>query len=283
MNEGFGKTMINVFVAAGVFYVAVVVLMYAMQRNLMYFPDSRKPFPAASGMPDMREVSITTEDGLILLAWAAPPGTQGMPTVVLFHGNAGNIGHRGFKARLFLDAGFGLVLAEYRGYGGNPGEPSEEGFYADGRAVMAALPSLGVPSNQVVLYGESLGTGVAVKMAAEAAQAGTPVAALVLEAPFTSTADTGAVHYPFLPVHLLMKDRYASIERIADVSAPVFVVHGEQDRTVPQKLGRQLFEAAQEPKEALWLATAGHNDVFEHGAGPAVIDFLRRYVSGAAK
>jgi len=282
MSKGFKTAMINVFVAAGVFYVAVVVLMYVLQRNIMYHPHVPKPTRAESGVADMEEVRFSTKDGLELFAWYAASKEAAKPTVVLFHGNAGSLGDRGFKARVFLDAGFGVMLVEYRGYSQNPGAPTEQGLYADGRAAVAYLKGLGLKGADMVLYGESLGTGVVSQLAAEAAEAGDAAAAVVLEAPFTSTVDAGATHYPFLPVRLLMKDRYDSLSRIASIQAPLFIVHGEKDWTVPQHLGRRLFDAAQDPKEALWIPKAGHNDVFDFGAGPAVLNFLERAVQHRA-
>lgn len=278
MHKGIQTAMINVFVAAGVFYVAVVVMMYVMQRNVMYFTTDPKPTPAQSGVAEMQEVQVRTEDGLDLIAWHAPPAKQGLPTVVLFHGNAGTLGDRGFKARVFLDAGYGVVLAEYRGYAGNPGSPDEQGLYADARAALAYLHAQGLKATDIVIYGESLGTGVSTQMAAEAAAQGQPFAAVILEAPFSSTVDAGAAHYPFLPVRWLMKDRYMSIERIAGIDAPLMIVHGDQDWTVPQRLGRKLFDAAAEPKEALWIEGAAHNDLFDFGAGAAALAFLKRHV-----
>ena len=281
MYKRLSSAMITVFAVAGLIYVTVVAVMYMLQRDFMYFPNAPKPTRVASGVRDMVEVTFETPDGEELFAWYAAAKVPGKPTVVLFHGNAGTLGDRGYKARLFLDAGYGAMLVEYRGFSGNLGEPTEEGLYNDARGALGYLDSLGVSGRELILYGESLGTGVATKMAAEAAKRGEPVAAVILEAPFTSTADAGAYHYPFLPVHWLMKDRYRSVARIADIDAPLFVVHGEKDTTVPFRLGKRLFAAAREPKDALWLPDASHNDVFEFGAGPAMLAFLDRALSKA--
>ncbi|MGF1640179.1 MAG: alpha/beta hydrolase, partial [Rhodospirillales bacterium] len=166
-------------VAAG--YVVVVGAMFAFQRSMLYLPSTTTPLPATSGVPEMRPVGLVTADGLDLVAWYRP-AAEGHPTIVYFHGNGGHIGHRGSKVRPYLDAGYGLLLVSYRGYGGNPGRPSEEGLYRDGRAALAFLGTHGVPPARTVLYGESLGTGVAVHIAAERARAMQPVGALVLEA-----------------------------------------------------------------------------------------------------
>ncbi|PHS76859.1 MAG: alpha/beta hydrolase [Rhodospirillaceae bacterium] len=272
--KGVPKIMVQFFTTIVVFYCVLVVGMYLLQRNFLYHPDNFTPSPAESGVPDMAEIQITTEDGLNLLAWAQAPSIEGQPWVALFHGNAGTLGSRGHKAKVFLDAGFGVLLAEYRGFSGNPGAPTEAGLMMDARAALAYLANLGGSGQNLVLYGESLGTGVATAMAVEAAGHGKPVRTVILEAPFTSTVDVGAGHYPFLPVSLLMKDRFDSLSRIKDISAPLFLVHGDQDWTVPQKLGRKLFAAANEPKVAKWMEGAGHNDLFTPENTNAMIEFI---------
>jgi len=277
-------TMLQVFTTVAVVYVAVLGVMVVFQRSFLYYPGAREATPAQSGVPEMQTVHITTEDGLHLLAWVQPPApvpTQepeaGKPWVVIFHGNAGTLAGRAFKARQFLDAGYGVLLVEYRGYGGNPGSPTEAGLFLDARAALAYLAAQGVSGKKLVLYGESLGTGVVVAMAAEVAQAGNPVAAVLLEAPFTSTVDVAARHYPFFPVRLLMKDRFDSLSRIQGIQAPLFIAHGARDGTVPQDLGRKLFAAAVEPKDALWLDGAEHNDLFDYGLGAASVLFLKSH------
>lgn len=274
---GVPKIMVQFFTTIVVFYCVLVAGMYLLQRNFLYHPDNFTPSPAESGVPDMTQIQITTEDGLDLFAWAQPPSMEGQPWVVLFHGNAGTLGSRGYKAKVFLDAGFGVLLAEYRGYSGNPGTPTESGLLMDARAALAYLANLGGAGQNLVLYGESLGTGVATAMAVEAAGHGKPVRTVILEAPFTSTVDVGAGHYPFLPVSLLMKDRFDSLSKIKDLQAPLFIIHGDQDWTVPQKLGRKLFEAAMEPKVAKWVEGARHNDLFTPESSTQMIEFIGQY------
>ena len=255
-------------------YLAVVGALYVFQRNLLYLPSTSVPVVARSAVPEMRPVTLHTSDGLDLLSWYHE-AAQGQPTLVYFCGNAGNIGDRGTKVRPYLDSGFGVLLVGYRGYGGNPGSPTEEGLYADGRAALDFLDSEGVSTARTVLYGESLGSGVAVQMAVEKS-AQTPFAALVLEAPFTSVTEVAASHYPFMPVRWLVKDHFDSAAKILDIRTPLFIVHGQRDRTVPTRFGRALFEAAAEPKESRWINGAGHNDVYDFGGAEAVLDFLHR-------
>lgn len=257
------------FTVGAVAYGTVVGCMVMFQRNMVYLPDPTTPAPERWGLDDMVPVMVATADGLRLTGWHRSPTVVGRPTVVLFHGNAGHIGMRGFKVRWYLDAGYGVLLAGYRGYAGNPGSPSEDGLYADARAALDFLAIQGVEGAKLVLYGESLGTGVAVQMATERS-----VGAVVLESPYTSLPAVGARHFPFAPVHSLMWDRFDSLSKIAGIKAPLLVVHGERDGTVPIDIARTLFKAAVEPKRAVYLAEANHNDLYRYGAAEAVLDFL---------
>ncbi|MEQ9558038.1 MAG: alpha/beta hydrolase [Rhodospirillales bacterium] len=258
--------------AAGI-YALVVGLVFLGQRRLMYHPGGVAGAPADAGLPTARALRVATADGLVLLSWYLAP-TPGRPVVLYLHGNAGTIADRAHKARLLADQGIGVMLAEYRGYGGNPGHPTEAGLYADARANLAWLADQGHGAGDTVVYGESLGTGVAVQMVLELAEAGTPARALVLEAPFTAMADAAGVHYPWLPTGLLTRDRYDSSAKIGAVRCPVLVIHGDRDRVVPQDQGKRLFALAAAPKTAAWLPGAGHGDVYDFGAGEAVLDFL---------
>lgn len=251
-------------------YAALVAGCTMLQRSLMYFPDTSLPSPTDAGAPGFQAVTHPTADGLDLVSWYRP-ARKGLATIVYFQGNGGNIAGRIFKTRPLFEAGYGLLLVGYRGYGGNPGQPGEDGLYQDGRAALAFLQAQGVPVEDLVLLGESLGSGVAVRMASE-----TRVRAVILEAPYTSVVDVGQSAYFFLPVGLLLYDRFPSIDLIARIQAPLLVIHGEQDRVIPTRFGRRLFQAASQPKEGHFLADAGHNDLFEHGLTDIELEFLAR-------
>ncbi|MBT3359940.1 MAG: alpha/beta hydrolase [Rhodospirillales bacterium] len=257
-----------------VVYAAIIGAMFLFQSSLLYHPAALLPSPAESGVAEMQLVSLRTEDGLNLKSWYAPP-PKGRPVIVYFCGNAGHIGNRGFKARVLLDASFGVLLVSYRGYGGNPGEPTEEGLYADGRAAMAFLESQDVGPERVVLYGESLGTGVAVHLAYEQARK-LAVVAVVLETPYTSITDVAAAHYPFAPVRLLLKDKFDAISKIAKISSPLLVFHARDDRVIPVRFAQALFGAASQPKKAEWYDLGGHEGLFDGGAGKLVVHFINR-------
>ncbi len=249
---------------------------YVFQRNLIYFPDRTAPDLTNSGLAGVAEATYTTADGVPLLSWYRQPD-PGMPTVLYFHGNAGHIGSRIDKIRPFVAAGYGVLLAGYRGYGGNGGSPGEQGLYADARAAVEFLNARGTAAKDLVLYGESLGSAVATRMAAELSGQAGGVLALVLEAPFTSVVEAAASFYPIFPVRWVLHDRFDSGSIIGRVETPVFILHGENDTTMPIRFGKKLYDRAAQPKESLWIAGAGHNDLFEHGGGAAVLDFIARH------
>ena len=259
-------------IAGVLLYGVAVTALWALQRDLMYFPDDApRVAPSYYSMLDgVVEVTLTTGDGLELAAWYAP-APPGRPTVVLFHGNGGSLRAERYRLKHFVDADMGVMLVAYRGYSGNAGTPTEEGLYADGRAALDWLEANGVDGQSIVLYGVSLGTGVATKMAVER-----DVAAVVLEAPYTSTVDVAAFRFPIVPVDWLMQDRFESLARIRAITEPLLLMHGDADQVIPQRFGLQLFDAANEPKEGFWPTGVGHNDIFDNGGFEAAADFIRR-------
>ena len=252
-------------------YGALIALMYVAQRTLMYFPERVRTAPTAAGFPQAEEVVLDTADGERVIAWHVPP--RGDKTVVLyFHGNGGALQHRIPRFAPLVADGTGLLALSYRGYAGSSGSPSEAGFLNDA-AALYAFAAARYPANRIVLWGESIGSGVAVALAATQ-----PVAAVVLEAPFTSTLDVGAKAYWFAPVRLLMKDTFRSDERIGKVRAPVLILHGERDRVVPFGFGEKLFSLANEPKSLVRFPRGDHNDLDAHGALDAAKKFLSEQV-----
>ena len=275
-GSSLGIIMLNLILGAALLYSFVTVFVFLLQRDFMYFPDKSKPIPAQSVAPEMNVVSYETFDGIDISSWYYPPKDNSFPVVVHFHGNAGNIGDRAARARMLIDNGYGVLLAEYRGYGGNEGTPDEPGLLFDGKAAMDFLDSQGIPPDRIVIYGESLGSGVGVPIAMDMAFDARQVMAVVLEAPFSSAVDVGRAHYRIFPVGLLLKDRFESTPRISAIRAPLLIIHGENDTTVPMKLGQKLFAAALEPKQSAWIVGGGHNNLYEFGAGEIVMDFLNK-------
>jgi fermentation-respiration switch protein FrsA (DUF1100 family) len=262
------KTVLLVAIAA---YLAIVAIMYLAQRGLMYFPYTVRMTPADADFPQAQEVMLRAADGTNVIAWVVPP-KENKPVVLYFHGNGGSVAHRVGRFRRLVDDGTGLVALSYRGYGGSDGSPTEEGLIADARAAYDFARAK-FPDAKIVLWGESLGTGVAVAIAAEK-----NVAAVILESPFTSTADIAFATYPFLPVSLLMKDQFHSDERIGKVKAPLLIMHGARDRVVPLRFGEQLFALANEPKQFVRFPDGGHEDLDRYDHLAAARKFLAQYV-----
>ena len=257
------------FVAA---VAGIVALLWFAQRSLIYFPDSHVPPPAAVGLPHAEIVTFDTEDGLHLAAWFVPAREPARDrTVIVFNGNAGHRGYRAPLAARLAEEGFSTLLVDYRGYGDNPGLPSERGLQRDARAALAYARSRpDVDPSRVIYFGESLGAAVAIALAAEH-----PPAALVLRSPFTSMADIGQHHYPFLPVRWLLRDRYPSIDRIGRIACPILIIAGSVDRVVPPASSMELYEAAPEPRRLVVIEDADHNDE-ALAWGPQVIEEIVR-------
>jgi fermentation-respiration switch protein FrsA (DUF1100 family) len=237
---------------------AVLALVWVMQRRLMYFPSALVPTPTGLGLTGVEPVTFSTTDGLVLSGWfvAASSVSPRAITVLVFNGNAGNRASRAPLAAAFRQRGWQTLLFDYRGYGGNPGTPTEGGLAADSRAARAYLAGRpDVDVSRIVYFGESLGTAVAIDLAGEH-----PPAALVLRSPFTSMVDLGRRHYPLLPVRLFLRDRFQAIDRIRGLRVPVLVIAGERDRIVPIENSRRLYDAVVAPKTLLVLPGADHND-----------------------
>jgi len=267
------RTLYWLLATALIAYLFVLSALYFGQRRLLYFPDRSGPELGPLAQMGVREVSFRTEDRLALYSWYLPPPGDA-PVIVYFHGNGGHIGYRAERLRRFAEEGFGALLVEYRGYGGNPGRPSEDGLYADAQAAFDFLDGEGIAADRRVLYGESLGSAVAVWLAARS-----PIAALILEAPFTSIAAVAQYHYPYVPAYRLATDRFDSLAEIGQVRAPILLIHAEDDRVVPVRFARALYAAAPEPKEA-WFTPQGGHDVGYYGGLDAAVAFVHRGLNG---
>jgi len=248
-------------------YGAIVTLAYFAQRSLMYFPDRTRTPPAEAGLPQAEEIELTTGDGERVIAWHVPPRGD-KPVVLYFQGNGGALNLRAQRFARLTSDGTGLIALSYRGYGGSTGRPSEAGLLRDAEATYA-FATARYPAEHLVLYGESLGSGVAVALAAEH-----KVGKVILEAPYTSAVEIGAAAYPFLPVRLLMHDQFRSDERIGKLTAPVLVLHGARDSVIPIAYGERLYALISAPKKFVRFPEGHHSDLDSHGAQIAVRDFL---------
>ncbi len=287
-------------------YLAIVLLVSIAQRQLIYAPSRvpQVPINAAGFLPGAGEpVSITAQDGLQLHGWhfLPPPLTavdaagfdrrlqEGRKVVLFFPGNGGNRGDRDRDFRVLSNLNVHIFAFDYRGYGENPGHPTEEALAADARVIWKYITETRrVPADRIILYGESLGGGVATRLASDLCTAGTPPAGLILRSTFSSMIDAAGIHYPWLPVTLILKDRYRSDLRIPQMTAPLLMLHGTRDTIVPVTLGRKLFELAPAKsandiaKTFVELPRADHNDVLD--ADPAEFrDGLRKFLAGLPK
>lgn len=245
----------------------MVGFLFFNQRDFIYFPDVSKPqVPKNVVMADVK-----TKDGLAISGWFIPPADTGKAVLVFFHGNAGNISHRNYKIQPFLQNGYGVLLAEYRGYAGNEGKPEEQGLYKDARAYIEWMRESGYEDSDIVLYGESLGTGVAVQMAKEHQD----VKALILETPYARLTDPARNAYPFIPfIEHLMHDTYDSIDKIKGLTMPKMFMVAENDEVLGAQTGLDLYEKAEEPKQLRLYPHGYHNTLYAMGAGSDVIEFL---------
>jgi pimeloyl-ACP methyl ester carboxylesterase len=253
-------------------YVAAVGAMFLCQRAFIYHPSPIPIDAAKMRAAGYGPFSVRTADGLDLTAWRRP-GDPDKPAIVLFHGNAQDASWRIDIAAQAARHGYGILLATYRGFGGNPGTPSETGLYEDARATLAAAGP-----GPVVLWGESLGTGVATKMANERRVAG-----VILQSPYTSVAERAGEVMWWLPARLLVKDRFDSIARIASIQAPLLIVHGTHDAVIPIRHGRALFAAAVAPKDFVELRDRGHAGMEGPEFAAAVRKFLESLAFPAAR
>jgi uncharacterized protein len=260
---GFLKWLIIAAAAFG----GLIALIYAAQRSLMYFPERLRTSPAAAGLPEAHEISIATRDRESVIVWHVPPRGE-RPVVLYFHGNGGALRYRVARFRAVVADGNGLIALSYRGYGGSTGAPTEAGLIADAEAAYA-FAAARYPAERIVLWGESLGSGVAVALAT-----GHKVGRIVLEGSFTSAADVGARAYRLSPVRFLVKDQFRSDLRIAKVTAPLLFLHGTRDWVVPITLGERLYALANEPKRFVRFSDAGHDDLDLYGAQNEVRVFL---------
>jgi fermentation-respiration switch protein FrsA (DUF1100 family) len=250
------RSVLRAAVAVVVLLAVLVGLLWTLQRRLIYLPDGG-PVPAAADiLPGARDVELRTVDGLTLGAWFVPGPVADAPAVLVANGNGGHRGLRAPLARALSAAGLAVLLFDYRGYGGNPGSPSEKGLAVDVRAARTyLLEEAGVPPGRLIYFGESLGCAVVTELAVEH-----PPAGLLLRSPFVDLAAVAAEHYPFLPVRTLLRDRYPVAEQVAEVRAPTTVVYGGSDTIVPPAQSRQVAEAAAQLHGRIEVPGADHND-----------------------
>jgi uncharacterized protein len=262
---------LKLFVAFAIgLYLLFVTIFFFTQRSLLYFPSrSYVPLSDAHANPAFQEFVVRTSDGIDLKAWYTPATTKHV-TIVFFHGNADSLYGAAQIADPYIEDGYGFLVTEYRGYSGLPGRPTEAGLYNDGRAYIRGLGAKGITSEKVILFGHSLGTGVAVEMAKEF-----NVRGLMLLAPYLSIPELARIDFPFFPSSYLALDRYENEKKIDGIHVPLLIVNGDRDQVIPPSQGIRLYDLAHQPKEFHSLPGRGHNDAFDQFA-PISMDWIAR-------
>ena len=251
-----------------IIYFIILFSTYIFQRNLLYHP-SENNYSDDKLEVSISKVKIITQDGIKLLSWYHNKDVDKHKTILFLHGNAGSLENRIHKINHFKDMNVNFLIVAWRGFSGNKGKPTEKGLYEDARSAVRWLQSKGVKKNNIIIYGESLGTGVACEIAQNKNFAG-----IILESPFTSMVDAGASKYPIFPIKLLLKDKYESNKKIKNIKSPILVMHGEEDKIVPFHMGKKIFELANEPKYSYFPKYDDHMMEFNQELINAIDKFI---------
>jgi len=249
--------LLEIIVGILAIYMLVLILLFIFQRNLMYHPDENNYFGDKLKV-NIEKVKINTSDNINLLAWFHKKDLKKFKTIVYFHGNAGKLENRIHKLNHFKDIKVNFLIIAWRGFSGNEGKPSEEGLYEDGNSSIRWLKNLGLTEKDIIIYGESLGTGIATEIAQNKNFAG-----LILETPFTSMIDAAKNFYPYIPVDLILKDKYKNNVKIKNINVPLLVMHGEEDQIVPFWMGKKIYEIANKPKYSYFTKYDDHMMEFD--------------------
>ena len=249
-------------------YFFILISTYIFQRNLLYHPTENN-YSGDQILVSIEKVKINTQDGIELMSWYHNKNVNNYKTILFLHGNAGSLENRIHKINHFKDMNINFLLVAWRGFSGNKGTPTEKGLYEDAESAVRWLKSKGVKENNIIVYGESLGTGVATEIAQNKNFAG-----IILESPFTSMIDAGKDKYPYLPVRLLLKDRYESNKKIKNINSPILIMHGKVDNIVPFHMGKKMYELANEPKYSYFSEYDDHMMEYNEKLLKVLKDFI---------
>ena len=269
MNKKFKKFTLNIIISLLTIYLSVLVFLFFFQRSLLYHPNINNYFNDNLKV-DIKKVQIRTSDNISLLGWFHEKDLNKFKTIVYFHGNAGKLENRIHKLNHFKDMNVNFLIISWRGFSGNSGKPSEQGLYKDGKSAIDWLKKIGLAEKDIILYGESLGTGIATQIAQNKKFAG-----LILETPFTSMVDAAKNVYPYIPVGLLLKDKYENEKKIKNINIPVLVLHGEADKIVPFKMGKKIYEIANQPKYSYYTKYDNHMMEYDQKLVSALNSFIK--------
>jgi len=260
---------LEILIGIIVIYISVLIVLFIFQRNLMYNPNENNYFGDKLEV-EIEKVKITTSDNLNLLGWLHNKDLKKFKTIVFFHGNAGKLDNRIYKLNYFKNMDVNFLIIAWRGFSGNKGKPSEKGLYEDGKSTIDFLKNLGVTEKNIIIYGESLGTGIATEIAQNDKFAG-----LILETPFTSMIEAAKNFYPYIPVGLLLKDKYKNDKKIKNINIPLLVMHGEADQIVPFWMGKKIYEIANQPKYSYFTKYDDHMMEFDENLVLALNAFIK--------
>ena len=268
MFKKFKKNLLQLILIIFFIYFLVLVFLYFYQRNLLYHPNENN-YSGDKISVDIEKVKITTSDNIELLGWYHEKNLKDFKTLIFFHGNAGSLENRIHKLNHFQDMNINFLIIAWRGFSGNNGKPSEQGLYEDGKSAIDWLIKKGVSEKNLILYGESLGTGVATHLAQNKSFAG-----IILETPFTSMIDAAKKFYPYIPVKFLLKDKFENYKKIKKINIPVLVMHGEADQIVPFEMGKKIYEIANQPKYSYFTKYDNHMMEYDKDLLTALNKFL---------
>ena len=250
-------------------YFLVLVYLYFFQRNLMYHPNENN-YSNDKLKVNVEKIKVITKDGIDLLGWYHEKNLKEFKTLLFFHGNAGSLENRIHKLNRFGEMKINFLIIAWRGFSGNKGKPSEKGLYEDGQSAIQWLLEKGLNEKDIIIYGESLGTGIATHLSQNKDFAG-----VILETPFTSMVDAAKTFYPYIPVNLLLKDKFKNEDKVKNINSPILIMHGEVDQIVPFAMGKRIFEVANEPKFSYFTKHDNHMMEYDENLLKALNSFLK--------
>ena len=259
---------LSIIIVILLIYLSVLIYLFFFQRNLLYLPNENN-YSGDKIKVDIEEVQIKTSDNINLLGWFHKKDLNKFKTIVYFHGNAGKLENRIHKLNHFKDMDINFLIISWRGFSENSGKPTEQGLYKDGKSAIDWLKNMGLDDKDIILYGESLGTGIAIEIAQNKNFAG-----LILETPFTSMIDAAKNVYPYIPVGLLLKDRYENDKKIKNINIPLLVMHGEEDQIIPYKMGKKIYEIANKHKYSYFTKYDNHMMKYDKNLLIALKEFI---------
>ena len=269
MLKKFRNNLLQLVLIISFLYFFVLVFLYYYQRNLLYHPNENN-YSGDKISVDIKKVKILTSDNIELLGWYHEKNLKDFKTLIYFHGNAGTLENRIHKLNHFQDMNINFLIIAWRGFSGNNGKPTEQGLYEDGKSAINWLAKKGVDEKNLVIYGESLGTGVATHLSQNKNYAG-----IILETPFTSMIDAAKIFYPYIPVNLLLKDRFENYKKVKNINSPILVMHGEIDKIVPFSMGKKIYDLANQPKYSYFTKYDNHMMEYNEKLVLALKSFLK--------